>query len=346
MSQLTWLDHPAPSSACSIIAEVAQNHDGSLGMAHAHIDAAARAGANAIKFQTHIADEESTPAEPWRTNFSSQDDSRMDYWRRMEFSKEQWHELKKHSDDVGLHFLSSPFSRKAVELLETLGVPAWKIASGEITNLPLLDDVIATNKPIILSTGLSGIEEITSTMSYLQKADNPLALLQCTSQYPCPPEMLGLNVISSFRSLFDCAVGLSDHSGTIYSGLAAATQNIQVLEVHITLSREMFGPDVIASITTDELRTLSEGIRFIEKIFNNPVDKTSPDAQAGDLRKIFMKSLHSSCLIPKGETLTAKHIIPKKPGTGIPANQIGEIIGKKAQHDIEGNTMIKYEDLE
>ena len=346
MSQSIWLDNPAPDSACSIIAEVAQNHDGSLGMAHAHIDAAARAGAHAIKFQTHIADQESTPAEPWRTQFSSQDNSRMDYWRRMEFTKAQWLELKAHSDDVGLHFLSSPFSSEAVELLEALQVPAWKIASGEITNTPLLDNIIATNKPIILSTGLSGMEEITSTMSYLQSAGNPLALLQCTSQYPCPPEKLGLNVISDFRNEFGCAVGLSDHSGTIYSGLAAAMLGIQVLEVHITLSREMFGPDVIASITTEELKLLSEGIRYVESVLNHPVDKSLPDPQAAELRKIFMKSLFSAKDIGKGETLTAADIIPKKPGTGIPANQMKSIIGKKAKTGIEANTMIRPEDLE
>lgn len=315
-------------------------------MAHAHIDAAARAGADAIKFQTHIADQESTPAEPWRTNFSSQDSSRMDYWRRMEFSSEQWQELKKHSDDVGLHFLSSPFSSQAVELLENLHVPAWKIASGEITNLPLLNDVIATKKPIILSTGLSGIEEIANAISHLRSAGNPLALLQCTSQYPCPPEKLGLNVISDFRNEFGCAVGLSDHSGTIYSGLAAAVLNIQVLEVHMTLSREMFGPDVIASITTDELKELSTGIRYIESILDNPVNKSQPDPQALELRNIFMKSLHSARPITKGETISDKNLIPKKPGTGILANQIGSILGKKAKHDIEANTMISPEDLE
>ena len=342
----TWLDNSLPNSACSIIAEVAQNHDGSLGMAHAHIDAAARAGANAVKFQTHIADEESTSAEPWRTKFSLQDDSRIDYWRRMEFTPEQWQELKKHSDEVGLHFLSSPFSSKAVELLEKIGVPAWKIASGEITNLPLLDDVMATNKPIILSTGLSGMNEITDAVAYLKASNSPLALLQCTSQYPCPPEHLGLNVIDQFRKTFRCAVGLSDHSGTIYSALAAAAQSIQVLEVHITLSREMFGPDIVASITTEELKTLVNGIRYIETTLANPVDKTNPDSQAIELRKIFMKSLYSATSISQGETLTRENIIPKKPGTGIPANQIGSVLGKKAKKNIQANTMIQHQDLE
>ena len=342
----TWLDAPTPNSACCVIAEVAQNHDGSLGLAHAHIDAAANAGADAIKFQTHIADEESTSAEPWRTKFSYQDDTRMDYWRRMEFTEAQWVELKHHADNVDLHFLSSPFSNKAVALLEKLNIPAWKIASGEITNTLLLDKVIETNKPIILSTGLSTIDEVSSAVNYVQHADNPLALLQCTSQYPCSPERLGVNVINEFRETFGCAVGLSDHSGKIYSGLAAAAQGIQVLEVHMTLSREMFGPDVVASITSQELKSLVEGIRYIETVTSHPVDKSIPDTEAAPLRDIFMKSLYATKNINAGDQITQQHLTAKKPGTGIPVNQIQNIVGMKAKKNIAQNSMIQLDDLE
>ena len=342
----TWLDSPLNDSPCAIIAEVAQNHDGSLGLAHAHIDAAANAGASAVKFQTHIADEESSSLEPWRTKFSYQDSTRLDYWRRMEFSESQWLELKQHADQVGIHFLSSPFSNKAVELLERINIPAWKVASGEITNTLLLDKIIDTKKPIILSTGLSTTAEITTAVNYVQQANNPLALLQCTSQYPCSPERLGINVINQFRESYHCAVGLSDHSGTIYSGLAAAAQNIQVLEIHMTLSREMFGPDVVASITSQELKSLVDGIRYIEKTANHPVDKSIPDAEATPLREIFMKSLYSSQNITAGEKISLQHLVAKKPGTGIPVNQIETIVGLSANKNIEKNTMIKREDLE
>ena len=344
-NQRTWLDSPTQDAACAIIAEVAQNHDGSLGMAHAHIDAAANAGADAIKFQTHIADEESTVDEPWRTKFSSQDASRMEYWRRMEFSETQWHELKRHAEQVGIHFLSSPFSNKAVELLEKLDIPAWKIASGEITNTLLFDQIAKTNKPIILSTGLSTSDEISSAVNYINQFNLPLAVLQCTSQYPCSPERLGLNVIDQFRTAYNCAVGLSDHSGSIYSGLAAATHNIQVLEVHITLSREMFGPDIIASITTQELKTLVEGIRFIEIINRHPVDKSVPDKDAVPLRDIFMKSLYAADNINAGEKITLQHLIAKKPGTGIPVIRLQQIIGKIAKKNIGKNSMLQLDDL-
>ena len=252
----SWLARPHPGSACTIIAEVSQAHDGSLGMAHAFIDAAAAAGADAVKFQTHIAHAESTPAEPWRASFSSQDATRLDYWRRMEFRPEQWQGLREHAARRGLLFLSSPFSLEAVELLERLGVAGWKIASGEINHFALLDATAATGRPVMLSTGMSPLAEVDAAVERVRSHGVPLAVLQCTSLYPCPPELVGLNLIPEFRARYGCAVGLSDHSATIYPGLAAAALGIEVLEVHITLSREMFGPDVVASVTTAELRQL------------------------------------------------------------------------------------------
>ena len=151
----TWLARPADGAPCTVIAEIAQAHDGSLGAAHAYIDYAARAGAHAVKFQTHIADAESTPSEPWRTRFSRQDETRLDYWRRMEFTAEQWAGLKRHADDRELLFLSSPFSMEAVALLNEVGVAGWKVASGEITNFRMLDAMASTGQPVILSTGMS-----------------------------------------------------------------------------------------------------------------------------------------------------------------------------------------------
>lgn len=344
--EASWLDTPSKHSPCAIIAEIAQSHDGSLGTAHAYIEAAAKAGANAIKFQTHIADEESSSDEPWRTKFSYQDETRLDYWRRMEFTPAQWLGLKQHADDAGIHFLSSPFSLKAVDLLEEIGISAWKIASGEITNTILLDHILATGKPVILSTGLSNYPEISTAVAHVNKNKNPLALLQCTSEYPCRAERIGLNVIQEFRTAYDCAVGLSDHSGSIYAGLAAAALNIQVLETHITFSREMFGPDVIASITTDELKQLVEGIRYIEKMNTHPVDKSVIDENAQSLRDIFMKSIFSKSAISAGQQVTKDMIIMKKPGTGIAANQLDLVIGKTARKNIPANTLITTNDLE
>ncbi|MBA3471204.1 MAG: N-acetylneuraminate synthase family protein, partial [Herpetosiphonaceae bacterium] len=274
---------------CLIIGEVAQAHDGSLGFAHAFVDAIANAGADAIKFQTHIAAAESTPSEPWRIKFSQQDTTRYEYWQRMEFTEDQWHGLKRHADERGLLFFSSPFSLEAVELLSRVGVAGWKIASGEVNNKPLLEQIAATRLPIILSTGMSPLEEIDQAVEWVRAYNLPFALLQCTTAYPCPPEKIGLNMIRDFQAEYGCAVGLSDHSGTIYPGLAAAALGCDVLEVHVTFSRELFGPDVPASVTTDELKQLVDGIRFIERMVENPVQKDLIAQQMEPLRNLFTK---------------------------------------------------------
>src|SRR5262245_41603862 len=148
------------NQSCLIVGEIAQAHDGSLGLAHAYIDAIANAGADGVKFQTHIAKAESTPGEPWRVKFSVQDESRYDYWKRMEFTESQWHGLKRHADERGLAFFSSPFSSEAVSLLTRVGVAGWKIASGEITNTPMFDRIAETGLPVILSTGMSALADI------------------------------------------------------------------------------------------------------------------------------------------------------------------------------------------
>jgi N-acetylneuraminate synthase len=257
----TWFEDS--SSRCLIIAEVAQSHDGSLGTAHAYIDAVARAGADAVKFQTHIAAAESTPEEPWRVHFSPQDATRYDYWKRMEFTEDQWKGLAEHARRSGLVFLSSAFSLEAVEMLERVGVPAWKVGAGEVTNLPMLERMARTGKPVLLSSGMSSWGELDAAVATVRHHGAEVAVLQCTTQYPCPPEKVGLNVIAQIRERYGCRVGLSDHSGTIHAGLAAAALGASLLEVHVTFSPECFGPDVPASITTAGLVQLAEGVRDV-----------------------------------------------------------------------------------
>jgi N-acetylneuraminate synthase len=329
-----------------VVAEVSQSHDGSLGMAHAFVDAAAEAGADAIKFQTHIASAEGTRDEPWRTRFSPQDETRFDYWRRMEFTPEQWHGLKAHADKRGLHFLSSPFSMAAVELLSRVGVAAWKVASGEINNDPLLDAMAASGLPVMLSTGMSPMAEIDAAVERVRGYGVPIAVMQCTSIYPCPPELVGFNLIPEFRERYGCAVGLSDHSATIYPGLAAAALGIEVLEVHITLSREMFGPDVVASITTRELRQLVEGVRFVERMRATPCDKQALPDSVTSLRDIFMKSVVAADDLEEGTVLRPEHLTTKKPGTGIPARDAPALVGKRLRRSVARDEQLSPDDLE
>ena len=330
---------------CFVIAEVAQTHDGSLGTAHAYVDAVAKTGADAIKFQTHIAAAESTPGEPFRVAFSRQDASRYDYWRRMEFSVDQWCGLAAHAREAGLAFLSSPFSSVAVVLLEPAGVPAWKMGAGEVANLPLLEQVASTGKPVLLSSGLSAWAELDAAVATV-RAHAPVGVFQTTSAYPCPPEQLGLNVLAELRTRYGCPVGLSDHSATTFAGLAAVTLGASLLELHVTFSRECFGPDVVASVTTGELATLVAGVRFVERALAHPVDKDAMAAQLVELKRMFGKSIVAARELPTGHVIAAADLVYKKPGTGIAAARRDEIVGRQLKRAVSADTLLREEDLE
>jgi N-acetylneuraminate synthase len=327
------------------VGEVAQAHDGSLGTAHSFIDAIGDAGADAVKFQTHIAAAESTAAEPFRVQFARQDASRYDYWKRMEFTEEQWMELAEHARERGLIFLSSPFSVEATDLLVRVGTLAWKIASGEVTNTPMLQRMAETGNPILLSTGMSPLSEIDKMVQVIRDLGAPILLFQSTTSYPCPPEKIGLNMISLFRDRYGCPVGLSDHSGTIYAGLAAATVGIDILEVHVAFHRSIFGPDVPASLTPEELKQLVEGIRFVETMRQNPVDKDAVASDLSPLRDLFFKSVVASTDIPAGSVLNRSQLTTKKPGMGIPADRLDEVVGRTLVRDMERDEAIREEDL-
>lgn len=330
---------------CLIVAEVAQAHDGSLGLAHAFVDAVAGAGADVVKFQTHIASAESTSLEPWRVRFSAQDATRYDYWRRMEFTEEQWRGLRKHAESRGVLFASSPFSVEAVELLQRVGVAYWKVPSGEIGSLPMLERILETGLPVVLSSGMSSLEELDRAVERVKRFGVELTVLQCTSLYPCPPEKIGLNLVPLLRDRYDCAVGLSDHSGTIYPSLAAATLGSEMLEVHVTLSRDMFGPDVAASITSEELKALVEGVRFIEIMNSQPVSKDQMADELRPVRDTFTKSIVARSALPAGTVLREEHLTLKKPGTGIAADRIPGLLGRTLRRSLAADEMIEEVDL-
>ena len=332
--------------SCLIIAEVAQAHDGSLGAAHAFIDAIADAGADAVKFQTHIADAESTPNEQWRIKFSKQDETRYDYWKRIEFTESQWIGLKQHADERNILFLSSPFSIDAVDLLSRIGVSMWKIASGEVSNLPMLEHILQTHLPIILSSGMSSFNELDTAVDLIRAKNVAYSILQCTTAYPCPPEKIGLNILSEISERYNCSYGLSDHSGTIFPSLAAVTLGATIVEVHVTFSKQSFGPDTLASITISDLKQLTEGIRFIEKMQSNPVDKDSMANEMLPLYQLFTKSIVTKVALPKGTILENKHLAFKKPGTGIRADQVSKIIGCRLTRDVSANELIDVTDIE
>lgn len=330
-----------------VIGEVGQAHDGSLGMAHAFIDAIADAGADAVKFQTHIAAAESRTDEPWRVRFSYADPTRYDYWKRMEFTPEAWAGLRNHAEDRRLIFLSSPFSLEAVELLRRGGVGAWKVASGEVTNVQLLDAIGQTGQPVLLSSGMSDWAELDGAVERLRGAGvGPLVVLQCSSAYPSGPQRLGLNVLGEIRQRYGCEAGLSDHSGTIFPALAAVALKARVVEVHVALSREMFGPDVVASVTTTELRMLVDGVRYLDAALAAPVDKDAAAAEMAPMRKLFGRSFVARSDLAAGHVLAAGDLIAKKPGGGIPPAGLEALVGRRLRRALATDEVVGDEDLE
>lgn len=340
MTALDW------ESRAVVIGEVAQAHDGSLGTAHAFVDAIADAGADAVKFQTHIAAAESRVDEPWRVNFSYEDATRHEYWKRMEFSAQAWTGLRRHAEQRGLAFLSSPFSLEAVELLRRVGVAAWKIASGEVANPALLDAVARTGQPVILSSGMSAWAELDGAVERLRSAGaGPLAVLQCTSAYPVAPERLGLNVLAELAKRYGCATGLSDHSGTIFPSLAALALGAHVLEVHVTLSREMFGPDVAASVTSDELRRLVAGVRVLGAALAAPVDKDAAAIELEPMRALFGRSLVARRPLPKGHVIAVGDLAAKKPGGAIAPARLETVVGRRLRRPLRADEPLRDEDI-
>lgn len=331
-----------------IIAEIAQNHDGSLGQAHAYIDAVAKTGADAIKFQTHIAEEESTPQEPFRVNFSYCDYTRYDYWKRMEFTKEQWKQLYEHAVEVGLDFLSSPFSLKALEILDEIGVPAWKFGSGEIFNTLLLKKAILTKKPIIVSTGLSTWDEINAITEMIKESGNPLIIMECTTAYPSRAEEIPIKLIPSFIKRYQCPIGISDHSATIFPSLAAATLGASVIEVHVTMSHDMFGPDVKASVTLDELNQIVNGVDFIQKMLASTSDKNKLSFETLTLRHMFSKSIYAKKEIKSGDILNTDNLAIKKPfdKEAISVDDFDKILNLRCRNHILKDQIITWGDLE
>lgn len=274
--------HVGDGAPCLIVAEVAQAHDGSLGMAHAYVDAVANAGADAVKFQCHIAEAESTIDEPWRVKPEwCQDATRYDYWRRTAFTSEQWAGLERHADGAGLVFLCSPFSLQAVQMLDKL-VPAWKVASGEVGNVPMLDAINRTQKPVILSSGMSTLAELDRAYASLT---SDRAVLQCTSAYPCRADDVGLGLLEAYRRRFGCPVGLSDHTGTLGPSLGAVALGAAIVEVHVCFEGA-FSLDAEVSLTPKQLKRLVKGAWEIEQA-RKPVNKDEMAVRLEPMRELF-----------------------------------------------------------
>jgi N-acetylneuraminate synthase len=327
----------------TIVAEVGSVHDGSFGNAVKLIEAAAAAGADAVKFQTHIAEAETLPEAPMPSFFTGE--PRFAYFQRTAFTPAQWRQLAGCCEANGVEFISSPFSVEAVELLEEVGLGRYKIPSGEVSNLPLIEAVAATDKPVILSSGMSDWAELDRAVETVRRRHQRLTVLQCTSEYPCPYQQVGLNVMQEMARRYGLPAGLSDHTLTPWASLAAAALGAALIEKHFTFSRLMYGSDARHSLEPGEFASLVEGVRAVEAMLAHPVDK-SDAGRFGEMKAVFEKSLVSTADIPAGAELTPANLGVKKPGTGIPAARYAEALGQRAARPIPAGRLLTPEDLE
>jgi N,N'-diacetyllegionaminate synthase len=328
-----------------IIAEIGQAHEGSLGILYSYIDALSQTGVDAIKFQMHIAEAESSTHEPFRVKFSMEDETRYDYWKRMGFSLEQWKGIKQYCDAAGLDFICSPFSNLAVDWLEEIGVTQYKIGSGEVNNLLIVEKIAQTGKPVILSSGMSSYAELDKTVDFLNERKVNFAILQCTTAYPTQPEQYGLNVIQELQNRYGVPVGYSDHSARKETCIAAIALGASILEFHVVFDRQLFGPDSMASLTISETKDLVVAVRNIATALCNPIDKSS-NADFTSLKQIFEKSLAVNKDLPENHILRFEDLEAKKPkGFGLDASHFQEVIGKTLNKDLKQWDFLNEGDL-
>lgn len=325
-----------------IIAEVGSVHDGSFGNACKLIELAARCGANVVKFQTHIAEAETLRNAPSPPYFSGE--PRFEYFQRTSFTLDQWKALKYHATRHSILFLSSPFSLEAVDLLEAIGLEAYKVPSGEVTNSPLLERLAATGKTVLLSSGMSDWAELDRAVALLRRSAAPVMIMQCASRYPAPPEQYGLNVIAEMRDRYGLPVGYSDHSVGLAAPIAAAALGAAAIEKHLTFSKAMYGSDAANAMEPETFSTMAAALNEVWDATAAPVDKNDLSLFL-DMKKIFEKSVVTSRAIPAGTRIGSDDIAFKKPGSGFPAWRYQELLGQSAKRDLPAHHMISEEDL-
>ena len=332
----------------TIIAEVGLSHEGSLGLAHAFIQSIHAAGADVAKFQIHIPDLESSDSEPFRVPFSTQDTTRKSYWTRTSFTKEQYQELQKHAQELGMGFCVSVFSAGAVEWARELNIEMIKVGSGDLINPEILEAFQGYKGSVILSTGMSTWGEIDSAVEkYLMKIDKEakLSILQCTSMYPTPLWLTGVNVMKDMQTRYPaCEVGISDHSPSIRSAVIAMSHGAKLVEKHVIFSREMFGPDVKASITFQELAELAAFRDEIPLILQT-VDKDNLSLELSRERKIFGRSLGLKNNLPAGYLLELEDFCLRKPSGGLGWEDRHSLVGKVLVRDYNVGQLLSYDHL-
>ena len=327
-----------------VIAEIGINHEGSLKVAKEMVDAAARAGVEVVKHQTHIVEDEMSSAAK-KVIPGNADVSIYEIMERCSLNEADETELKAYVESKGMIFISTPFSRKAAIRLEKMGVSAYKIGSGECNNYPLLEHIASFNKPVILSTGMNTIESITKAVAIFNKASVPVALLHTTNLYPTPPHLVRLGAMTQLAQAFPNHVfGLSDHTVTNHACLGAVALGASILERHFTDHMQRTGPDIVCSMDETACRDLITGSNLMWQMRGGKKEPSKEEQVTIDFAFATVCSIAS---IQKGETLTKDNIWVKRPGTGeILAENFNSLLGKTALRDIESDEQLSWNDFE
>jgi N,N'-diacetyllegionaminate synthase len=324
---------------CFVIAEAGINHNGDAALAAELVDAAAAAGADAIKFQTHFPEHEMLRGGATAAYVG---ESLFDLLTRTALSRDDHVTLRDRARQQGILFLSTPFSREAADFLETLGVPAFKTGSGELTHLPMQQHIARKGRPMIISTGMSTPDEIDRTVTAVRGAGGRLALMHCTSTYPTPYEHVQLDCIAALKQKYGVPVGFSDHTlGTVIA-FAAVALGANLYEKHFTVSRSLPGPDQQGSMEPAELKAIVDGIRAIEKA-RGATKQIQPGEQ--DVRNMAHHSVVSIRDVAAGATIGRDDVWAKRPGTGIPARQLPDVVGRVAARAIPKDRLITWDDV-
>jgi len=329
MKQVKIAGRPVGDGApCFVIAEVGINHNGSVALAKKMVDAAAQAGADAVKFQAFKPEKLAAPSY-----------AAMPVFKKYFLSKEAFAQIAQHAESKGIMFFAAVFDEQSADEMEELGVPVFKTASGDVTHLPLISHVAAKKKPLIISTGAASLKETTEAISTARKAkNNDIILLHCVAAYPADPAEANLRVIPFLKKRFGVPVGFSDHTLGLECALAAVALGANAIEKHFTLDREMEGPDQRISLEPQDLASLVSQIRNVERALGTPAKQ----AQKGEKPNIFpaRRSLHAAREIPAGTRITAQDITIVRPGGGMPPKTIGKVVGRRAVGKIAAGEMI------
>ncbi len=325
-----------------VVAEVGINHEGSVDKALKMIDAAVDAKAECIKFQCHITDKEMIPTDMKPGDIS--DESLWDIIKRCELTAGEERSLQSYCKGRGIMYLSTPFSREAADRLNSMGVPAFKIGSGECNNIPLLEHIAKMGKPIILSTGMNDLDSVRRSVAAIREFGCPMMLMHCTSMYPTPYDKVRLGAIQELKEEFNLPVGLSDHSLGIYTALGAVALGACMLEKHFTVSRDWSGPDVPLSIEPDELAQLVAGASAVYSAIGGHKTILPEEKPVIDFAYASVVTVSP---IKAGEVFSVDNTWVKRPGNGeIQADELNKVLGKRALLDLEADSQVSPEVIE